>query len=500
MSLSIIIAAAGKGTRLYSESIETCKPLLMYRNFPIIKHLLDVYQRLSTNIIVVVSGDFKGQFLRAWLNDYYGNPSWLKIIEQPKPAGTNDAVSRAMEFVDGSCLISWSDFIIDEEFAMKFNQELDNQFFESNIACRYANNNGQVSKQQSDTGFIGLYYFNQKPQLNIIHEEFLDNFIGQSVHTTYINAINLGTISDLVQTGAFDQTKNRFFNEVIMKDDVVLKMAKDNYAISLQEKEVAWYETTKFFSNDIHHYLPKVKYHGAFNTIELERIKGRSPSQCKLTYDFWCTKLPRLISSLHYYGYSEADEEDCQLVYTDKPKARYNEVKSIIDAWFDRSIVINGIDYRDWKWPEPPKDLTPDKFSFGHWDLTFNNILIDDNGNIRMIDPRGSFGKTMWGDPAYDVAKLLYSVDNYHLVNEGQFLINKLDNGNTIFTIKETILDENSKWFFNWVCDRYAISKEKLNYLLFGIWMSLTSYIKNNPLAIIASYCKALIRSREFVL
>ena len=47
-----------------------------------------------------------------------------------------------------------------------------------------------------------------------------------------------------------------------------------------------------------------------------------------------------------------------------------------------------------------------------HGDLCFSNILFDVNNQIiRLIDPRGSFGKKgIWGDARYDVAKLRHSV------------------------------------------------------------------------------------------
>jgi hypothetical protein len=47
-----------------------------------------------------------------------------------------------------------------------------------------------------------------------------------------------------------------------------------------------------------------------------------------------------------------------------------------------------------------------------HGDLCFSNILFDVNNQIiRLIDPRGSFGKKgIWGDARYDIAKLRHSV------------------------------------------------------------------------------------------
>ena len=68
-------------------------------------------------------------------------------------------------------------------------------------------------------------------------------------------------------------------------------------------------------------------------------------------------------------------------------------------------------------------------------------------------------------------------------------------------TIK--ILVSSSKdieYFVKWALDNYEISKEKLNFILFSIWLSLTSYIINDPAAVIASYSKAMIRSKKFLI
>ena len=48
-----------------------------------------------------------------------------------------------------------------------------------------------------------------------------------------------------------------------------------------------------------------------------------------------------------------------------------------------------------------------------HGDLCFPNILFDPLSRLfKFIDPRGSFGEAgVFGDPRYDVAKLLHSID-----------------------------------------------------------------------------------------
>jgi len=46
-----------------------------------------------------------------------------------------------------------------------------------------------------------------------------------------------------------------------------------------------------------------------------------------------------------------------------------------------------------------------------HGDLCFSNIFCDfKNKNFKLIDPRGKWGSTMFGDMKYDVAKLRHSL------------------------------------------------------------------------------------------
>jgi len=52
-----------------------------------------------------------------------------------------------------------------------------------------------------------------------------------------------------------------------------------------------------------------------------------------------------------------------------------------------------------------------ERVSVIHGDFCFSNILFDVNNQIiKLIDPRGSFGKKgIYGDPRYDIAKLRHS-------------------------------------------------------------------------------------------
>lgn len=73
-----------------------------------------------------------------------------------------------------------------------------------------------------------------------------------------------------------------------------------------------------------------------------------------------------------------------------------DEVKSMLEHYLDTSGVL---------------DSSTCDFTLIHGDLCFSNILFDRQSmSIKMIDPRGTFGRCrLYGDLAYDVAKLRHS-------------------------------------------------------------------------------------------
>ena len=103
-------------------------------------------------------------------------------------------------------------------------------------------------------------------------------------------------------------------------------------------------------------------------------------------------------------------------------------------SFFEDTIIINGKEY-------PPlnkicgllKKYIPellyncDNFSIIHGDLCFANIMIDSSLSfIKLVDPRGNFGNyDIYGDPRYDLAKLLHSIDGkYDFIIKDLFRIN----------------------------------------------------------------------------
>lgn len=102
-------------------------------------------------------------------------------------------------------------------------------------------------------------------------------------------------------------------------------------------------------------------------------------------------------------------------------------------AFFNKPFLVNGIKYISLnqimeilRKVIPERLYNIDSFQIIHGDLCFANIMIDDNQNfVKLIDPRGRFGKfDIYGDYRYDLAKLWHSVDGkYDFIIKDMFAI-----------------------------------------------------------------------------
>lgn len=118
-----------------------------------------------------------------------------------------------------------------------------------------------------------------------------------------------------------------------------------------------------------------------------------------------------------------------------------------------------------------------DVFSVVHGDLCFNNILYDSgSGIIRLIDPRGSFGdenEGVFGDPRYDLAKLMHSAcGHYDYIVNG---IYHLDANPNDFKLSFAERD-NARWLeeaIYWVLDNQKVDKSLIEIMCALLFLSM---------------------------
>ena len=101
-TLSIIILAAGKGTRMQSAKPKVLQTLA---HKPLLAHVLDTCDKLSADKIIVVYG-FGGEQVKSAMGDYT-----LTWVEQTEQLGTGHAVKVTLEELpqQGKSLILYGD-------------------------------------------------------------------------------------------------------------------------------------------------------------------------------------------------------------------------------------------------------------------------------------------------------------------------------------------------------------------------------------------------------
>ncbi len=106
MSLSVVILAAGKGTRMRSS---LPKVLHVVADKPMVSHVIDSARQLGTKNIYVVYG-FGGEVLKATLTDENSGQD-LTFVEQTEQLGTGHAVDQASPFLkdDEDVLVLYGD-------------------------------------------------------------------------------------------------------------------------------------------------------------------------------------------------------------------------------------------------------------------------------------------------------------------------------------------------------------------------------------------------------
>ena len=196
--------------------------------------------------------------------------------------------------------------------------------------------------------------------------------------------------------------------------------------------EIDYYKIIK--ETDLRDYFPEVYLYIEKSpySIEMEYIGQKKISQESLISQL--QTLFNCFSEVKVPGSSEAR----RAMYLDKTLHYYRELME--DPFFDGlrlygEILINGKVFKNfhviWHLIEEliiKLLVNDDDFAIIHGDLCFSNILMGDK--IKLVDPRGSFGKKgIWGDQLYDLAKLRHSYHGaYESIITDYFTISSLDN------------------------------------------------------------------------
>jgi hypothetical protein len=134
------------------------------------------------------------------------------------------------------------------------------------------------------------------------------------------------------------------------------------------------------------------------------------------------------------------------------------------------------------------------EYNIIHGDCQFSNTIISGDGNIRFIDPRGYFGKTMfYGSAYYDYSKVIYALTGYDAFNAAENYFFNEENHNIELNIKDEINQYAS------IFAEKGINLDICICMAIVHWLGLASYCSNNVLKCIAAYYNAFYLFKKYV-
>ena len=297
------------------------------------------------------------------------------------------------------------------------------------------------------------------------------------------------------------QIVSRFYNQILFCGDRVIKGAPENRFI----KETEWFkEAKKRIPNNIPHIY---NYDKTDNTntrnlkyYEMQAINGgnlyQQIAESKSNLSEIFSRLIKLTKKLHRETLSPKPD-DIFLMYYKKPEVALTEFIDRLNI--DTSIIIiNGHKYSDpimqlkSVYKRLEKQLLNTRYSFIHGDITMSNTLIDNEGKLYLIDPRGCFGNTnFYGDVRYDIAKIYYSiVGNFDSLNYGKF--NYKRELGTINSHSYSIADNGFGDYKEKIIEEFGEQQEIIRFIHSTIWLSLIPHLANNPEQQWCAFCHGI--------
>lgn len=473
----IIVQAGGKGTRMEHLTANKPKALVPINNLPMLFHLFRKYPDKKYIII----GDYKADVLEKYL-EAFAKVKYLLVNAAGKTgtcAGMREAVSLIPE--DKAFMIIWSDLILPQEFEMP--KESGNYVgLSKDFRCRWRYEQDVFEEIPStDTGVAGLFLFKDKSIMREVPEE------GEYVRWLRSKGLRFDTV-DLYKTKEYGliseynklETKRcRPFNNITVHDGRIVKEGIDEQGRELAVKEKAWY---KYVENLGYTKIPQVY---SYDPFEIELIDGRNIYEYEeLSLEDKRRIMVKIVDALkELHSMDEGRETDYYSIwdtYVTKTFKRLDAVRNLIPFADEKYITVNGRKCRNVfffrkELEEKFRHYKVPSFKLIHGDCTFSNMMLKQDSEPVLIDPRGYFGYTkMYGDVAYDWAKVYYSLKgDYDRFNLKKFRLDIGEDGVTL-DIESNQWSELEQEFLELIRDE--VSEETIKLIHAVIWLSLTTY------------------------
>jgi len=469
----IIVQAGGKGARLGYLTANKPKALVPVENLPMLFHL---FRKFPDKRFIIIA-DYKKDVLREYLASFAGVR--YQVVDAVG-SGTCAGVKQALRHIPDNkpFMLIWSDLILPGSFRIPAEAE-DYIGISETFPCRWSYRNKTFEEASSEEhGVAGLFIFRDKARLAAIPEsgEFVRWLKENNVFFRELGLAGTREYGLLSEYEKLRPEKCRPFNKITVEGDVLIKEGIDEQGKKLAVLERKWYALAAAKGVSI---IPKIY---GLDPIRMERIHGKNIYEyTTLTYEEKKTILRKLIDALHSLHHIEqvpADTFSLKEAYYNKTLDRLRKIRDLVPFADRKRITVNGrvcrnVFFYKRELEKKLEALQCRSFSFIHGDCTFSNMMLRDDSEPVLIDPRGYFGFTeIYGDPMYDWAKLYYSLKgNYDRFNLKDFRLSIGENAVEL-RIESNHWEDMERDFY----ELSGTNPDTVKLLHAVIWLSLTTY------------------------
>jgi len=458
---------------------------------PLIKHLRSAFKDSK----LVIIGSYKFGVLKRYLPIIFNEVDYDLIYTKGK--GSASGIKTALKYIPQSTPfgVVWSDILFREQVPLNKLSKDNYIGLTNNNFCRWTMKNKElVEEGGTKNGIFGFFIFKNKKVIENVPPsgEFV-KYLSKKDKITfkplYLDIYEVGTLEKYNSLINDPNIKNtRFFNSIEINRGIVVKRAVDERFAKLINLEYKWY---KYVSKYNYKKIPELI---GFPPLKISFINGKHPFEFNASNYERKKILDKIFDTLfklHDLEQIAYDANEDREVLVNKTISRIDSVKPLLPK---SKFKLNGTDIDLKKVKSNIRtafqkiNLKPD-FTIIHGDPTFSNMLITVGGEVKLLDPRGYYGKReIFGNPYYDFAKLYYScIGNYDQFNLKRFILNlDVDNKKSYLSIMSNGYEEVAQEVFDDIFSNGELKVIRIMHAL--IWLALSGYVLDDYDSIIASY------------
>jgi NDP-sugar pyrophosphorylase family protein len=454
---------------------------------------------------ISIAVDYKKEKIMKMLNKKYNEQVNFEFIDvDQKLAAGNSIITSIKKIKEKHLLVILGFTVIEKNILQSKNFKKDfilstSNFSKSNKWCVvkvkekkieaiYEKEKG-IEAGSDFQALIGVYFFKNTNTLKKISKK-KDNKIKIEINellTEYnkikpISVIKTKNWSEANRNNNYFKSKknlfpSRFFNFINLdeKNGIVTKKSVDKNKL---KSEISWY---KLIPQKIKLKTPKIiSINQKEPSITMEYVQLPTLSEIWLYSEInlkngikILKEIEKIINEFKIEKHNVSKNDYFQ-IYIKKTDKRINELLSknskFKKIFNQEEVIINDQIYKNWK--NIRKEifvLSESLFNKNdncliHGDLCFSNILYNlKNNQHKLIDPRGKWGTSIFGDIKYDVAKIRHSlIGGYDSINNGLFSIKYEKNKINFEIYKPDTYEEISKKMDLWISKNWNLNDVKL--------------------------------------